>query len=803
MTMLQNYITVAWRNLKRHRVYSFINIAGLSLGMACGLFIILYIYDESSYDKWWEDSEQLYRTYIDGDFLGQEINSPSSPSALAATLRNDFEGIESATRFHPIRQEIMFQHGDLRVYVADVAFADSAFFDVFSIPLLRGDRDEVLRKPGSVVISQRIAQIFFGDEDPLGQTLNYDNRRDYRVTGVMGPLPGKSHFSYDIYMSDNHVNNKWIENGFCTYWKLKPGYDPGKISDRINKKAFAALEASLNDMLSISPQEFAAQGNSYNYGYQLVKKIHLHSNLQYELRPNSSIQYLYILGVIGFLVLFIASINFINLVTARSASRSKEVGIRKVVGAYRPLIVRQFLTEAIIQSFIALVIALMIVELTLPSLNRLLGTKDLALFGNEAGWFSLSFILLALIVGVFSGSYPAFYLSSFQPSQIIKGQFRSGKKGLKTRYALVIAQFSISLSLIIGLSIMFRQLEFMQKKDLGFQPEQVVVVPIQTDYVTEHFHEIKKKMLRDIPGIISMSRGSSIPGVMESQQGIYRLNNSELTYPLWYMGIDDDFLQTLEIDLIQGEEINAQNAKMGVVLLNERAVEFMNLADPIGAMVSFPGDLRKENSFMVKGVVENFHTDGFDSEIKPMILYYDPMTWFAVIRVNPGLWHETLSQIEKHWESVEPSHPFRYSQLDLDFAKVYLEEQRLGKLFLYFTFLSICIACMGLFGLALYNSEMRTKEIGIRKVLGASSLQTWLLLTKEFGYLTIISIMISWPLTYFAMNKWLGTFVYRVEIPLWIFFTASGFALLIALITVSAQTLRTSISNPVFALRYE
>lgn len=442
--------------------------------MACGLFIILYIYDRSSYDKWWDDSDRIYRTYIDGDFLGQEINSPSSPSELAATMRLDFEEIESATRFHPIRQEIMFQYNDLRVYVADVAYADSAFFNVFSIPLISGEKNTVLKYSNSIVISQRIAQIFFGNEDPLGKTLNYDNRRDYVVTGVMGPMPGKSHFCYDIYMADNHVNNKWIENGFCTYWKVKPGYNPEDISTKVNNIAFAALEKPLSDMLAITPNEFLDQGNTYNYGYQSIEKVYLNSNLQYELRPNSNIQY----------------------------------------------------------------------------------------------------------------------------------------------------------------------------------------------------------------------------------------------------------------------------------------------------------------------------------------LYYDPMTWFAVIRVEPSEFETTIQQLENTWSQVEPSHPFRFTHLDKDFAKVYIEEQRLSKLFMYFTILSICIACMGLFGLALYNSEMRTKEIGIRNVLGASSWQIWLLLTKEFGYLTLLSIIISWPLTYYAMNKWLDTFVYRVEIPWWIFLTASTIALFIALITVSAQTLRASISNPVHSLRY-
>ena len=349
---------------------------------------------------------------------------------------------------------------------------------------------------------------------------------------------------------------------------------------------------------------------------------------------------------------------------------------------------------------------------------------------------------------------------------------------------------------------MLLQLQYMQKKDLGFQPEQVVVVPIQTDYVTENFHEIKEEMLRTIPGIVRISRGSSIPGVMESQQGIYKLNGSEITYPLWYMGIDDDFLSTMEIELISGSDVNYDNAREGAVLLNKRAVEFLELKNPIGAVLNFPGDVRKENNFVVKGVIDNFHTDGFDSEIKPMILYYDPMTWFAVIRVEPSEFETTIQQIENTWSQVEPSHPFRFTHLDKDFAKVYIEEQRLSKLFMYFTILSICIACMSLFGLALYNSEMRTKEIGIRKVLGASSWQTWLLLTKEFGYLTLLSIIISWPLTYYAMNKWLDTFVYRVEIPWWIFLTASTVALFIALITVSAQILRASISNPVHSLRY-
>ncbi len=802
MTMLENYIKVAWRNLKKHRVYSLINISGLALGMACGLFIILYIFEETGYDKWWDDSDRIYRVYIDGNFLGQEINSPTTPSEMAHVLRTEFDEVESATRFRPIRQEIMFQHDDLKIYVADVAYADSNFFDVFSIPLIQGHPKEVLSHRGTCVISQRIAKAFFGNEDPIGQYLNYDDRWDYRVAGVMAPMPGNAHFSYDVLMTSNELRGNWIENGHCTYFKLTESGDPDQVINKINHYAYAELKDALVDQLNLTPEEFIQQGNSYEYGYQNIERIHLHSNLQFELKPNSNVEYLYILAVIGILVLIIAGINFTNLVTARSSSRSKEVGVRKVVGAHRPLIVRQFLTEAIIQSVIALVIALMLLELALPSLNRIIGSQGLELFGSGYGWVAVVFVFLALMVGVFSGSYPALYLSSFDPSQIIKGQFKSGKRGLLTRRVLVIIQFSISLSLIIGLSVMFRQLKYMQKKDLGFQPEQVIVVPIQTDFVTENFHDIKDGMLESVPGIESISRGSHIPGVMEMVQGIFKVGNSELTYPMWFMGVDDDFLETMEIELLLGEEPTLSTAKLGGVVINQKAVEFLGLEDPLGTEINYSNKYIDER-MQVLGIIENFHTDGFDQEIKPMILYYDPMTWFTVIRIDPSQWDESIAGIEKYWNKIEPSHPFRYTLLRDDFAEMYAEEKRLSQLFLIFTIMSIWIACMGLFGLALYNSELRTKEIGIRRALGATTGQTWLLLTKEFGYLTGISILISWPISYFAMNLWLQSFVYHIEIPWWVFISSSVIALAIALITVSIQTLRTSFATPVQSLRYE
>lgn len=800
--MLENYIKVAWRNLKKHRAYSLINISGLALGMACGLFIILYILEETSYDKWWDDSDRIYRVYIDGNFLGQEINSPTTPSEMAHVLRTQFDQVEAATRFRPIRQEIMFQHDDLQVYVEDVAYADSHFFDVFSIPIVQGQKDKVLLEKGTCVISQRIAQAFFGNEDPIGQYLNYDDRWDYVVTGVMAPMPGNAHFSYDVLMASNEIRENWIENGHCTYFKLTEDGDPDDVINKINHFAYYKLKTALQDQLNLTPEEFIQQGNQYEYGYQNVEQIHLHSNLQFELQPNSKVEYLYILGVIGILVLIIAGINFTNLVTARAASRSKEVGVRKVVGAYKHLIVRQFLTEAIIQTTLALVIALMLLELALPSLNRIMGSSGLELFGAGYGWLAGLFVVLAFLVGIFSGSYPALYLSSFDPSKIIRGQFRSGKRGLLTRRVLVIVQFSISLSLIIGLSIMFKQLKYMQRKDLGFQPEQVIVVPIQTDHVTENFHEIKKGMMASIPGIESMSRGSHIPGVMEMVQGIFRVGESDFTYPIWFMGVDDDFLETMEIQLLEGTEPSYQSAKLGGVVLNRRAVEFLELQDPIGTKVSYSNRYVDEQMH-VMGIIEDFHTDGFDQEIKPMILYYDPMTWFAVIRVNPQQWETTIKGIERYWNKVEPSHPFRYTLLKDDFAKMYSEEKRLSQLFLIFTIMSIWIACMGLFGLALYNSELRTKEIGIRRALGATTGQTWLLLTKEFGYLTGISILISWPISYFAMNVWLNSFVYHIEIPWQVFLTSSIVALAIALITVSIQTIRTSLTDPIQSLRYE
>jgi putative ABC transport system permease protein len=800
--MWRSYLKTALRNLQRNRVYAVINILGLGIGMACSILILLYIQSELAVDRWYEDHERIYRTKLESRIQGQETNAPVSPSGMAEWLPDEFEEVEVATRIHPIRQEIMFQRDEVQVYVQNVAHVDSHFFKVFSIPLISGNPERVLSKPRSCVISSSVALSFFGTEDPVGQMINYDNRWDYEVTGVMDELPGRGHFEFDIYLSNNSRSRSWIQNNYYTYFKLQPGADPDQLMTVVNTKLLELMRPEIEKFLRLSPEQYLEIGNSYKIGYQRLDDIHLHSQLDYELFPNGDGDNLFILALVGITVLLIAAINFMNLSTARSMKRSREVGIRKTVGAHRKHLISQFLSEALVQSFVGLLLSLLFIELALPYFNEMLAT-DLALWNSETSWLIPAYLLIALIVGMLSGSYPAFFLSSLKIAPVLRGMVGNVNFNLGLRKALVIVQFSISLVLAIGLIIIYEQIQFMNNKDLGLNEEMVISVPIQTDEFIANYYSYREELMK-MEGIKGVTRTGVHMARMDFGSNVYHVEGEPNPVSLWQVQVDHDFVETMELTLIEGRSWNPEdfNDQQSVVI-NESAAEYLGWDDPLEHSLVNVGNKDSRNQMRIIGVVKDFHFQGFSEPVKPVVMSYSPKIWFLLIRVEPRLLDATLYELGEKWKVFEPSHPFRYTFLDDDFAELYSSDKRFGRIFLWFTILTLFIACLGLFGLSALTAEQKTKEIGIRKVIGASEGSLVLNLSKEFGRLILISIVLSWPLAWYIMSNWLTNYAFRIDLGSDPFILASALACLIAFGTISVQAVRAAWADPIKSLRYE
>jgi len=513
--MLKNYFKVALRNLNRNRSYALINILGLSLGITVTILVFMFVKDETSYEKHWDGYDRIYRTGIKANMMGQKMDAPVSPSPMAQALRTEFTDVETATRINPVRQEIMMRHEENKVYIQKGVYTDSCFFKVFNYEFVHGDPKTALNEQNAIVLTEESARKLFGDENAMGGIVNYDNRRDYIVKGIVKEPKGHAHFQFDMFMAQNDVQNIWISNNFYTYFKLKENADLASFEQEMKDNFIKKIEPNVEAFLKIPIEEFFNQGNTFEYQLQPLQSIHLHSHKDWEIQQNGNIIYVYVFIGIAILVILIAGINFMNLSTARSGKRAKEVGVRKVSGASKPMLVTQFLTESVIQSFIALFLALILVELFLPGFNNVMQT-DLRLFNGHLGQTIAFSLLVTIIYGLFAGSYPAFFLSGFKPVSVLKGDLTKTKSGSMFRKGLVVTQFTASTILIIGMIIIFMQISFLHNKNLGFQGDQVLIVPIQTDKMTENFRSYKDIFLKN-SNVLSVSRASYFPGDAPNQ----------------------------------------------------------------------------------------------------------------------------------------------------------------------------------------------------------------------------------------------------------------------------------------------
>ncbi|MEH6537606.1 MAG: FtsX-like permease family protein [Psychroserpens sp.] len=801
--MFKNYIKVAFRSLNKNRVYAVINILGLALGLAVTILVFLFVKDETSYEKHWDGYERIYRMGIAADMMGQKIDATTSPSPMANAFRTEFTDVETATRINPVNQEILMRHEQTKVYIQNGVRVDSTFFKIFDYEFVNGDPATALKEINTIVLTEETERKLFGDKSAMGKIVNYDNRQDFIVTGIVKEPKGHAHFQFDMFLADHSIRNVWMNNSWQTYVKLKEGANFTTFVTEMNRNFMKKIAPDVERFLKITVEEFLAQGNAFEYQIMPIEDIHLYSHKEGEIQQNGNVMYIYVFIGIALLVIIIAGINFMNLSTARSGKRAKEVGVRKVTGASRKMLITQFLTESVIQSFIALFLAFILVELFLPGFNNIMET-EISLFNDYFGKTVLFSLLVTLCYGLFAGSYPAFFLSAFQPIAVLKGDLTKTKGGALLRKGLVITQFTASIVLIIGMIIIFSQVSFLHNKDKGFNGDQVIVVPLQTDVMNENFRNYKEIFLKN-SNVLSVTRASYFPGD-NANQNVFALEGSEEQLPLWNMEVDYDFFKTLDINLVEGRKFDREKESDSIpyYILNETAVKNLNIENAVGRRLGRftgnNGDLQYGN---IIGIVKDFHISGFNQSIKPMVLSVSNQVWHAAFKITSSDMNATIDFVEAEWNKLEPSHPFRYTYLDQKFGALLRQQDNFATMFLFLTILAIIISAMGLYGLASYTAAQRTKEIGIRKVLGASVPNVMKMLTKDFIKLVLIANLFAWPITYLLAKNWLSNFSYQIDMPIMPYIFATLLALVIALITVSFQAYQAATSDPVYALKYE
>jgi putative ABC transport system permease protein len=794
--MFKNYLKITLRNIVRYRGYTFINITGLAVGLACGILIMLWVVHELSFDEFHKNYNNLFRViacYHDTEQL--EYEWKTAPP-LAAALKADFPEVKAVTRYRPMNDHL-FKAGGEPAQSMDMGLADPDFLSMFTFPLVAGNVQTALTEPNSIVITQTTAQRLFGDRDPMGQSVSVDNTLDLTVTGVMADVPPNSHLRFDClapfvlverFMQEfGSVLDSWRMAGFATYVQL----DDGTSADRLNPKLAGYLRKYQDD----SKTELSLQP---------LKDIYLYStNVNHNLYGNGDYKYVYIFSFIALFVLVIACINFMNLTTARSANRAREVGLRKVVGAGRHQVIFQFFGESLLLAFIALLFALLLVELFLPTFNNLSG-RELWLSFFENPEILIGIVLIALFTGLLSGTYPALFLSSFKPVKVLKGSLTGPGRGAVLRKVLVVTQFTISILLIICTLVISKQIDYVRHKKLGFDRDQLVYMKMSSDIPGEY--EALKNELLQIPGITSVTAVSSLPthGVVFSTSHVVwpgKPDDKELL--LNAVSVGGDYVKTFGMKMLDGRFLDASSGSSSdsvrEAVLNETAVQKMNLDSPVGKKLEF-----SNLKVIITGVIKDYYFQSLHHSMEPLVIVSVP-EWYGYVfaRLDTNSTPRTMAAIEQVWKKFSPDTPFNGRFLNADYDLLYWSEQRMREVFNYFTILAICISCLGLFGLAAYMAERRTREIGIRKVLGASLSRLTFMISGEFVKWVLIANVIAWPLAFVAMNRWLQTFAYRISLS-WTVFAASGvLAVVIAFLTVGFLALKAALSDPVKALKYE
>lgn len=821
--MFKNYLRVAFRNLAKHKGYAFINITGLAAGIACCLMMVVYIFHELSYDTFHAKADRIYRIKQTSSSAIRTEEVATSVFPLGPTIVSEYPRlVENSVRFFNLQDDknaILNREEKISFIESDFYFVDSTFFDLFSVNLIRGNPDKALANPLSLVITEEKAKRYFGDKDPIGKALSFNGipKIDLVVTGIMEPIPGNSHMKADMLASFSSLDKlyyrnldydiSWIWNPVWTYVLLREGVSAAELESRLPSfvdKYFMSYPGRL-------------KSESVELGLQPVTDIHLYSDLISEIQPNSSILYIYLFATVAGLILIIACINFINLDTARAVERSREVGMRKVLGAGRWQLLKQFMGESFLMSFFAVALGVLMVQGLFPLFNGLVG-RQLA-FPLQDVWVIPGLILLIIAVGLLAGLYPALYLSGFQPVRVLKGGAAKGGKGALFRKVLVTFQFVLSVILILGTAIVYLQLRHMQTKELGFDKNHVVILPIEQNLIAWEFDTFKEEVLRN-PNILSVTGISKVLGSDEQYYYLYSPGNAtedDETMNL-VLFTTDDFIETFDIKVLAGRSFSRDflTDQDKAVLVNKQMLKLLDVETPeeaLGKIIRHNPTRSEDEFYSIIGVVDDFNYTSIKREVDPLIirLVRDLRgillnIEYAAIEIAPGGISPALKHIKNIWEKINYVDPFNYSFQDGELARIYASETKMSNMVSAFSVLCIFIACLGLFGLASFTSSKRTREIGIRKTMGASVSGILLLLSKEYFKLVLISNIIAWPVVYYLANRWLQDFPYRISMGwnlVMVCVVTAVLSMFICLLTVCYQSMKAALINPVDAIRDE
>lgn len=799
--MFKNYFKIAIRSMLKQRLYTGINVLGLGVGLACCLLIGLFINHELSYDKFHENAENTYRIELNYKYGGETGKSAMTPTALLPALNREFEDVEAGTRVFRVGMfsPVAIQNGEDQYQEEGFLYVDSTFFDVLTFPLISGDEKNVLTDPYSIVLSESTAMRYFGNTDVLGNSLLVNNI-EFIVTGVVENVPDNSHVTFDMLASFSSLSASkeeiWGSANYTTYVTLNKHTDLDQIIKSIDNRVKEALG-----------KDFFEGENSLNYTFKPIRDIHLKSEVTVELEPQGDIKYVYIFALIGLLILTIACVNYMNLATARSADRSREVGMRKVLGAMRKQLFYQFIGESFVVTILAIFIAIILVNFLLPLFNVLTG-KALLISTVFSPIFLLGILIVMIVVGFMAGAYPALALSGFKPIQVLKGNSFKSKSGAWVRKSLVIFQFGISIFLIIGTMVIYKQLNFMSEKKLGYNKQNVLVVPIDR-IIRKNFNQIKDELLRE-QDVINVSVGSDSPAEVMGGYSMYVDGMNEGSdLAINAVTVDKDFVTTMEMELVAGTNFTDSDEQLATMekredrvfafIVNEELLKqlYISPEDAVGLKAEIYG--RKGE---IRGVVKDFHFAPLHRKINALAMFIEPSQYnLMLIRVKTNEVSRTLDRLGDKWKTLAPHRPFEYEFLDQEYARLYSGEQRLGKIFSIFASLAIIIACLGLFGLISFTAIQKAKEIGVRKVLGASVSGLVLLISSDFAKLVIIAFLLAAPLGYYAMDTWLQDFEYRINVGLLPILSSVVLAVLITFITISYQAIKSASLNPAEVLR--
>jgi len=813
--MFRNYLKIAFRSLRKSKGFTALNVIGLAAGLGVCLLIVLYVTDELSYDRYNVNADRIYRIDEDLYFNNTRYDAVTTSKFFGPTLVASYPKIEQMVRFRN-PGDLLVRKGNDHFVDHHFTFADSTIFKVFTLPMIAGDPNTALDNPHSIVIDESAARRYFNSTDVIGRVLEVgDNNTPLKITGIIRDMPEQSqfHFSFirpirESYNFNDPSDNDWVSNSYYTYILAQPGTTRAQVQKDVDDVVNLHISPALQGMFHTSGADLEKAGNHFRCRIFPLTDVHLHSNKSGELEANSNIQFVYIFSVIAVLILLIACVNFMNLSTARSANRAKEVGIRKVAGSTKGHLIIQFLTESILLSLFSLVLALGIAVLLLPMFNQLAG-KSLhpdALFSSR---FLSVLILLVVVVGCLAGSYPAFYLSSFQPIHVLKGKIAAGFKSSWLRSSLVVFQFFISIGLIVSTLVIYRQLHYIRNKEVGFNRDQVLVIHNTWPLGREGTTNLRKNLLT-LAGVTDATATPDILTVQDLywQEGWFRDASLDARKAILMttLRVDDHYVPTLGMQIVKGRNIDLAQfpTDSTAIILNEAAVATLGVKDPLNLILYNHDDLFKTITYHVVGVVKDFNYNSMHDKIHPLVMVVNKYNWSTMaVRFRTNDAFSLVRQVESKFHAAKQGLPFSYTFMDNDFDKLYHTDQQTGRIFITFAVFAILIACIGLFGLVTYAAEQRTKEIGIRKVLGARVTSIVGLLSREFAMLVGIAALIAFPAAWWAMYKWLDTFAYRTDISWWIFLAAGAAALAIALLTVSIQTIRAALANPVKSLRSE